>query len=207
MAAFGRWSLAIAFGAALVWLAFYLDPQFQAWQHTHAWKNITILRRYVTHGTDWPVHLIAGLALVGMAWWRGDEKWKRIFLAMVVAGGLAGMEAYALKLSTGRVRPYVKVEKVWKGPSLRQNFQSFPSGHTAVSFGFFTVLLLANWRLGLLCLPIPLFVAFSRFFLGAHYFSDVVGAIVLGILTGAIVVCLMLRDRGKEEGDQVNSFS
>jgi membrane-associated phospholipid phosphatase len=104
-----------------------------------------------------------------------------------------------LKLSTGRVRPSVNVEKVWGGPDLRQNFQSFPSGHTAFTSGFFGVLFFASWRIGLICLPIPLFIGFTRIFLGAHYLSDVVCAMLLGLLCGFILTHLMLRRREPEE--------
>jgi membrane-associated phospholipid phosphatase len=187
------WLVAIAIGLFLLFVSFGLDPAVQHWQQVHRWKNIQQLSRNVTHGTDWPSHVIIGLLLAAIAWWRGNRKWTRVFLAMVVAAGLAGGGAYALKLSTGRVRPSVKVEKVWGGPDLRQNFQSFPSGHTAVSCGFFGVLFFVSWRIGLLCLPLPLFVAFSRIFLGAHYLSDVVCAALLGALCACVVATLMLR--------------
>ncbi len=187
------WLLAIAIGGTILVAAFRLDPAVNQWRREYRWKNIKLLSRYVTYTTDWPVHVSAGLALAGLAYWRGNKKWTRIFLAMVAACALAGASAYALKVTTGRVRPSVKVEKVWGGPDLRQEYQSFPSGHTAASFGFFSVLLFVSWRLGLLFLPIPFFIGFTRIFLGAHYFSDVVGAALLGILCAAIVARLMLQ--------------
>ncbi len=112
---------------------------------------------------------------------------------MLLGAALAGSVAYGLKYSTGRVRPSVRIEKAWHGPSLRQNYQSFPSGHTAASAGFFGVLLFVSWRLGVLLFGIPLFVGFTRIFLGAHYFSDVVCALLLGILAAAVVAGLMLQ--------------
>lgn len=190
-----RWlrfvALAIT-GLLILIVSFRLDPAVSHWQQVHRWKNIQQLSRNVTRGTDWPVHVTVGLILAGLAWWRGHKRWARIFLAMMMAAALAGTSAYALKISTGRVRPSVKVEKVWRGPELRQNYQAFPSGHTAVSTGFFGVLLFASWRIGLLCLPIPLFVAFSRIFLGAHYLSDVVGGMVVGLLIAFLVVSFWL---------------
>jgi membrane-associated phospholipid phosphatase len=186
------WLIVILLGIGLTIAAFHFDSAVQAWQHQHRIKNIKVLSRNVTRGTDWPSHVIAGLLLAAIAWWRGNKKWTRIFLAMVIAGGLAGGTAYALKLTTGRVRPSVKATEVWGGPNLRQNFQSFPSGHTAVTTGFFGVLFLASWRIGLLCLPIPLFVALSRIFLGAHYLSDVVTSIVIGALCALLVAQLWL---------------
>jgi undecaprenyl-diphosphatase len=189
----GIWLIAIAAGALILLGAFRLDPAVREWRREHRWKNIQTLSRNVTRVTDWPVHVAAGLLLAGVAFWRGNKKWTRIFLAMIAACALAGVGAYALKISTGRVRPSVKIEKVWTGPTVRQNLQSFPSGHTAASFGFFSVLFFVSWRLGLLFLPIPLFIGFTRIFLGAHYFSDVVGAVLLGILCAALIAQVLLR--------------
>ena len=188
---FWVWLIAIALGVLLVMFAFSLDAPVHAWQKNHVWKNITVLRRNVTRGTDWPVHMVVGLSFAGVARWRGSKKWTRVFLAMVAAGALAGTSAYALKVATGRVRPSVNIEKVWGKQSLKQNYQAFPSGHTAVTTGFFAILFFVNWRVGLLCLPIPLFVAFSRIFLGAHYLSDVAAATVLGILSAMLVAQFM----------------
>jgi membrane-associated phospholipid phosphatase len=193
------WLLAIAIGASILVAAFQLDPAVYQWRREHRWKNIKLLSRYVTRTTDWPVHVGVGLALAGLTYWRGNKKWMRIFLAMVAACALAGASAYVLKMTTGRVRPSVKVEKVWGGPDLRQEYQSFPSGHTAASFGFFSVLLFASWRIGFLLLPVPLFIGFTRIFLGAHYFSDVVGAALLGVLCAAIVARLMLQRIGNRQ--------
>ena len=189
----GIWLIAIAFGGLILLAAFRLDPVVQEWRREHRWKNIQVLSRNVTRATDWPVHIVAGLLLAGATFWRGNKKWTRVFLAMIAACAFAGISAYALKVSTGRVRPSVKIEKIWGGPTVRQNFQSFPSGHTAASFGFFSVLFFVSWRIGFLFLPIPLFIGFTRIFLGAHYFSDVVGAALLGILCAAIVAQFLLR--------------
>jgi undecaprenyl-diphosphatase len=104
-----------------------------------------------------------------------------------------------LKLSTSRSRPYVKVveqaQPGWPRPNVRQNLQSFPSGHTSFTAGFFGVLFFANWRLGLLCLPIPLFIGFTRIFLGAHFFSDVICGLILGALAAFIVATFALPRR------------
>jgi membrane-associated phospholipid phosphatase len=186
------WLISIGLGIVILLGAFYLDPVVHDWMRAHRVKNIKALSRNVTRATDWPTHVAGGLLLAGVAWWRGNKKWSRIFLAMVMAAVLAGASAYAVKVATGRVRPSVQVEKAWSGPELRQNFQSFPSGHTAVSTGFFALLLFVNWRLALLLLPLPLFVACSRIFLGAHYLSDVVGGALLGLLCAAIVAQFFL---------------
>jgi membrane-associated phospholipid phosphatase len=194
---FWIWLICIAAGALALAGAFRLDGAVHRWQYEHRWKNIQVLSRNVTRTTDWPSHALVGAGLAALAWRRANKKWTRIFLTMLAALALAGTSAYALKMSTGRVRPYVKLEKTWSGPTTTQNFHSFPSGHTAASFGFFMVLFFANWRIALLCLPIPVLVGFTRIFLGAHYFSDVVGAALLGILSAAIMGHFFLRPQLK----------
>jgi undecaprenyl-diphosphatase len=52
--------------------------------------------------------------------------------------------------------------------------------------------LLASRRIGLACIPIPILIAFSRMYLGAHYLSDVVCAAVLGLLCALIAARLIL---------------
>jgi membrane-associated phospholipid phosphatase len=191
------WLIAILLGVLLVIVAFSLDESVHRWQQQHVLKNSALLRRNITRVTDWPVHVVAGLVLAAFARWRGNKKWTRIFVSMIAAGALAGTSAYVLKVATGRVRPSVAVEKVWGRPGLQQNYQSFPSGHTAFSAGFFAALFIGSWRIGLFCLPIPIFVAFTRVFLGAHYLSDVVVAFILGILSAILIAHLMLRaERG-----------
>jgi membrane-associated phospholipid phosphatase len=186
------WLIAITIGVALVIFAFSLDPAVHAWQRGHTWKNIVELRRDVTRAADWPSHIFIGLALAGLAYWRGNKKWARVFLAMVAAATLAGTFAFGLKIATGRVRPSVKVERGWGRSGFRQNFQSFPSGHSAVTTGFFAVLFFVRWRTALLWLPVPLFIAFSRVFLAAHFLSDVVAGMVLGAWSALLIAQLML---------------
>jgi membrane-associated phospholipid phosphatase len=179
----------------IVLASFHFDAAVRDWQQAHRWKNIKDLSRNVTRATDWPAHVLVGLLGAAIAYWRKNKKWTRVFLTMVAGCALAGLVAYGLKVTTGRVRPSVKVEHVWAGPDVRQNYQAFPSGHTAATFGFFAVLFFVNWRLALVCLPIPVFIGFTRIFLGAHHFSDVIGGAVVGVLCAAIAARLLLRSR------------
>jgi undecaprenyl-diphosphatase len=87
-----------------------------------------------------------------------------------------------VKISVGRARPSVQTEVEWNGPNLSARYNAFPSGHTAVSTAFFATLAFASWRIGLGFLLIPLLIAFSRMYVAAHYFSDVVCASLIGLL-------------------------
>src|SRR5262249_35646973 len=116
-------------------------------------------------------------------------------LAMLMAMALAGLVGRVVKISTGRARPSVKSEEIWNGPRLSSKFHAFPSGHTAASTAFFATLFLASWRIGLACLPIPILIGFSRMYVAAHYLSDVVCAILLGILCAWISARLVFLNR------------
>lgn len=183
---FWIWTLAILVGAGVLYAAFQADDVVSQWQRAHRWRHHPQASRVITHLTDWPVHVAVGLALAAFAWLRGNRRWSAIFLSMVLAAALAGVVAYGIKVTVGRPRPAVKIERTWERGDFRPNHHAFPSGHAAASAAFFAVLLFVCWRLGILLL-VPLGVGATRIFLGAHYLSDVVGGLLLGLLIAALV--------------------
>jgi undecaprenyl-diphosphatase len=173
--------LAVVIAALLVAASFYLDTSARAWMTAHRDLGMRSFMQAVSRYGDWPEHVALGLALVGVAYWRGNKRWVRIFTAMIVACALAGAVARVVKISTGRARPSVQTEAGWNGPRFSPRFNSFPSGHTAASTAFFATLAFAGWRLGFGLLAIPLLIAFSRMYIAAHYLSDVVCAALIGV--------------------------
>src|SRR5260370_36844887 len=171
--------------------AFHFDHAMVNFIAQHQDRLANMIMDKISRFGDWPEHFALGLLLAGIAWWRGSKKWTRIFLAMLIALAIAGLAGRVIKISTGRARPSVKTEEVWEGPRFSSKFHAFPSGHVAASTAVFAVLLFANWRIGLACLPIPLLIGFSRMYVAAHYLSDVVFAAVLGLLCAIFVVCLL----------------
>jgi len=185
------WLIGIVIAAIVMVAAFYFDESvrnFVAQHQNHATHN---LMRKVSRFGDWPEHFALGLALAGFAWWRGNRKWTRIFLSMLIALSIAGVLGHGIKIATGRARPSVRAEEVWNRFSTK--YHAFPSGHVAASTAFFGVLFFASRRIGLVCLPIPIVIGFSRMYVTAHYLSDVVCAAVLGILTALLVAHFLLR--------------
>jgi len=186
------WLIPVAIATIAITAAFHFDFAVRHFiaQHQHALgENIMV---DISRFGDWPEHFALGLVLAGIAWWRGSKKWTRIFLAMLIALAIAGMAGQIIKFATGRARPFVKSEQLWKGPRSSSKFQSFPSGHVAESTAFFGVLFFANWRIGLLCIPIPLLIGFSRMWVAEHYLSDVLVAIVLGVVCAFMVARFFL---------------
>ena len=186
------WLIGIVIVAVIIAAAFYLDADVRAFIASHQNPSMRNFMRNVSRFGDWPEHLGLGVVLAAVAWWRGNKKWTRILLAMLIALAIAGLAGRAIKVTTGRVRPSVKSEQMWNGPSWSSKYHSFPSGHVDASVGFFGILLLANWRIGLPCLAIPILIGFSRIYGGAHYLSDVVCAAVLGILCALLVFRFVL---------------
>ena len=188
------WVIGIMIAASVIVVAFYFDHTVQNFVAQHQDRLANKIMNKISRFGDWPEHFAVGLLLAGIAWWRGSKKWTRIFLAMLIALAIAGLAGRVIKISTGRARPSVKTEEVWEGPRFSSKFHAFPSGHVAGSTAFFAVLLFANWRIGLACLPIPLLIGFSRMYVAAHYLSDVVFAAVLGIFCAILVYRLFLRE-------------
>ena len=186
------WVIGILIAAIAIAAAFYFDEAARDFIVQHQNRTARNFMHNVSRFGDWPEHFALGLVLAGIAWRRGSKKWTRIFLSMLIACALAGATARIVKFAAGRARPSVKSEEVWNGPRFSSKYHAFPSGHVASSTAFFAVLFLANWRIGLACLPIPLFIAASRMYVAAHYLSDIVFAALLGVLCAFVSARLLL---------------
>ncbi|MGD0993910.1 MAG: phosphatase PAP2 family protein [Candidatus Bathyarchaeia archaeon] len=96
---------------------------------------------------------------------------------------------------------------------------SFPSGHTAGSIVFCGTLAFFAWQhwkstrarasIGTGFVAVTSVVGFSRIYLNVHWFSDVLGAVMLGVfwLAFAILVFQFLQDRGKFQSESFRSIA
>jgi len=191
--------IAIAIAAIAIALGFYFDDTVRDFVAQHQTPALRSLMRYVSLFGDWPLHTALGLLLLAIAWIRDSKKWTRIFLAMLIAMSLAGVTGNVIKRTIPRPRPSVHTDMSWGGPRFNSKYHSFPSGHVDASTAFFFTLFLANRRIGLACLPIPVLIGLSRMYLGAHYLSDVVCAVVLGILCALLVAHFLFRQIDDQE--------
>ena len=182
------WLVVFLASALLLVASLYLDRTVQAWMAQHGNPEARSFMQAVSRYGDWPEHVLLGLILIGIAYWRGSKRWTRIFAAMILACALAGIGARVVKVATGRSRPNVQTEAEWNGPRINARYNAFPSGHTAASTAFFATLAFATWRIGAGLLTIPLLIAFSRMYVAAHYLSDVVCAAIIGVVTAYVVV-------------------
>lgn len=156
----------------------------------------------VSYWGDW--YGVLGLGCGGW-WWarrKGSSEWRRLFVIMGICAALAGIGANVVRSTTGRARPNAGAAPGWYGPAhgLRlaksaREFQSFPSAHTSVVAGFFAPLGLAALRRrrpgrGLFAVAVAgtVLMAWARVWVGAHHFSDVFAASVLGwSIAGAVM--------------------
>lgn len=140
-------------------------------------KRLTSMMTFLTNFGDLyiPIIIIVCIFLFIKNKWYG----------YILSGSylLSGLVVFITKNMVARPRP---LEALITIPS---SF-SFPSGHTLTSIVFYMTLLylmtenkepVVKFIFSLLFSFLIVIVAFSRVFLGVHYFSDVIGGLLLGI--------------------------
>lgn len=115
---------------------------------------------------------------------------------------LSGGVSYVLKMMIDRPRPSVDFVRVVQ----ETHYQSFPSGHVLFYTTFFgSLMVIALYSrvlklsikaiISLVCLGMIVLGAVSRIYLGAHWFTDVLGGFVVGVLFLMITASLYIRSR------------
>jgi undecaprenyl-diphosphatase len=112
-----------------------------------------------------------------------------VWLFAVLGGGL--LDA-GIKLVFQRERP------AFRDPGILETTASFPSGHSMgsiIGYGllaYFLILILPRgwmrWTIPVLLIGVALLIGCSRIYLGAHYFSDVLGGFLVG--TAWLAACI-----------------
>lgn len=115
-----------------------------------------------------------------------------VFITVAVSGIVVNL----LKVVAGRMRPKLFLREAEHGfdPfSFGHDFASFPSGHatTLAAASFALALILPQWRWPILASGMAL--AFTRVMVTAHFLSDVIAGVALGMLSSWIVFLWMRR--------------
>ncbi len=203
----GDWAVHVALGAAIIvgaaWLFGGVAPEWlngklvaaldlRSAQWLHAQASPALTQLMVAIGM---LHSTAGILLLSVcvgAWlWTRRDLNGLLRLALVVPGG--SLLNVAVKQAVHRARP-----SYFESPIEVLTSFSFPSGHTAGSVLFygFVALYLVGSRTGAArcaaavaaALAMVALVGASRIYLGAHYLSDVVAALIEG--SAWLAICL-----------------
>jgi membrane-associated phospholipid phosphatase len=132
-------------------------------------------------------------------------KYKKAALFMLLTG-TAGLISTIIKAIVNRPRPSKDVVRI----VLETTQQSFPSGHVlfyVVFFGFLILLMLQLEKIPKALKYVVIIISFflilaipvSRIYLGAHWFTDVLGGLLSGLLCLYLLSWLYLRKRADKE--------
>ncbi len=147
----------------------------------NAWQGNALLDAVFVYGTELGTVWFGGsLALLAyMIRARGRvPSWSR-FAALAALATLTAAVSTGVKYLVYRPRPMLTLSDVRVlGPEL--GLYSFPSGHTVLAFSILGILAVIDRPLARVWLPLAVFTALSRVYLGVHFPSDVVCGAALG---------------------------
>jgi membrane-associated phospholipid phosphatase len=159
------------------------DHELATWFHTHlTGPFVTVVRAVTEFGSSEWIGTVLFFLVMFFIW----KRWWPSLVTLIVAvpGGMLLNEL--LKIIVQRPRPFLA------GPFVDWSGYSFASGHTigaTLLYGQLALFILPavkarHWR-GLTIFSAALLVAlvgFSRIALGAHFLTDVLAAIIFGVL-------------------------
>lgn len=159
-----------------------LDDNVMLWFMVQATPIRTLFFRAVSFFGDVPFLATASIVLAVVL--AATRSFYRL-LAVVIAVGGGALLNLLLKYHFHRPRPALE------NPLVALSSFGFPSGHTMGATIFYGVLALSlsyslhrrQQRLAVVCgaAVIVLMIGVSRMYLGAHYFTDVIGALAMGL--------------------------
>lgn len=152
--------------------------------------------KFISWFGAFPVPMFIGL-LVAVIFYLFKFKREAIFIILTF---ISGIISTVIKFIVDRPRPTMDVVRIVE--IARQ--QSFPSGHTLFYTIFFGFLLVLMWNLKqinvivrtivtVISASLILMIPFSRIYLGAHWFTDVLGGFILGLICLYMISILYLK--------------
>jgi undecaprenyl-diphosphatase len=171
--------LALAAAIRHAWLPLQWDLPIQRFVEDHRTSALDTLFRTVSRFGSTLVVLAAGATLALLTW----SRCRAVSIAIVVSTLARPPLEFTLKTAVGRDRPNF-------GQLVNGEGSSFPSGHVMAAIalyglapivvGLFTRSRVVWWTSVVLSALMILAIGASRVYLGVHWFSDVVGSLLLG---------------------------
>lgn len=160
-----------------------LDQNILLWIQDHIRNDIlTPIFTFITHlGDKGSIWIVLALLLLIPKKTRkvGFASLLALLFSLIVNNGI-------IKNLVARPRPYTVIDGLQRIIEAQKDF-SFPSGHTASSFAAATVMYRElPKRYGIPAILFACLMAFSRLYVGVHYPSDVLAAVVSGVLLGIL---------------------
>ena len=112
------------------------------------------------------------------------QKWKEIVLVFF-SGVLAWLLAEFLKISFHTLRPFLAFQNVTS--LLPETGFAFPSQHTTFFMALAVALFFSHKKAGYLFMFFALIIGIARVIAGVHFPVDILGGLILGILTAYLV--------------------
>ncbi|OYW77430.1 MAG: hypothetical protein B7Z37_04115 [Verrucomicrobia bacterium 12-59-8] len=148
-------------------------------------ERIRSLARWLSYWGDVAgFNVLVFVTLAGLAFVRRSSFFRRLTIAAVLGTVLTGGVVNVIRVSTGRARPGSNLPPGFYGPSMSARKQSFPSAHTATSFGACVPLAVAFPPVGVPLLVVSGGVAWSRMQNNSHHPSDVLTSVLLSLVFG-----------------------
>lgn len=154
------------------------------------WSDATILffGRYI------PVIITVGLVIIFLR----EREWRRRVFFFAEAGLAAilsrGILTEGIRFFYERPRPFEVLGIV---PLIEESARSFPSGHMTFLFAIGTTLFFVNRKWGSWFLGLSFLTGIARIASGTHWPTDIVGGIVIGVIS-AFLIHLLVRPSAKK---------
>jgi undecaprenyl-diphosphatase len=202
------------FFAAFLFFTFFrgsfhsFDVEVNAWIPSIQSSSLTTINKGIAVAFDTTSLLILSVAIACYLFLKKSRA-EGLFLL-----GAMGVDALVVSIVKGLIQsPRPLNELVFSSGF------SFPSGHTAGSLVFCGYLAFFAWHrwqstrarisTGIGVVAVSGVVGFSRVYLSVHWFSDVIGAGMLGVflLAAAVLVFKLIQDRGNFESEGFRRIS
>ena len=104
---------------------------------------------------------------------------RKLIFRFLIGFGITAMLVYLIKIAVRRTRPFDVVPLIFNESGF-----SFPSGHAVFAFFCLGFIWKDFKKFRYFWLIMAIMIAFARSYVGIHYLSDLIGAMLIGLFLG-----------------------